>query len=278
MVESNGDFKFFVEVDIVKGKEGEEKKMIVQGVASTKIEDRQGEILDPAGYDTSYFLRESVINWHHQSSKDPSSIIGYPTECKVIENGSKFFVKGELFPKSEMAKKVYQLIKDMKGTGRKVGWSIEGKATERDPINNKIVKKARITGIALTHQPIGVGTFADISKAFSGEDLEISIDEEIVKADANGGSTVVFTMDLEGGKKLLVKDCGKVEIKKMLTTTSGAPIMRESLDEDLKKVKEKKLNKALAFEKIFDNFPGITIERAKIIYEKIKEKTNSKEL
>lgn len=264
------NFHFFVPAQIIeKATKGGEKKMIVSGVASTNSLDRQGEILEPTGYDTSYFLSHGIINWHHQASKSPDSIIGYPTECKVLDAGKSFFVKGELFPKSEMAKKVYQLIKDLKGTPRQIGWSIEGKATERDPLNKNRVLKARLTGIALTHAPIGVGTFADIAKGFS-EGIEFEVDTEKAEVDnqsANGGKQEILSMELNDGKRLTVNQDGTVEIKKMLTTNSGAALKKESVEKKVKKVTDEEI-----YDEIFKNFPNATIDRVKQIHKAIKDK------
>jgi len=273
MKKNNDNFDFFIPVEILEkaGKNGE-KEMIVQGVASTNEQDRQGETLEPNGYDCSYFLEQGVINWHHQSSKDPSSIIGYPMECRAIDNGSKFFIKGKFFSKSEMAKKVYQLIKDVKGTPRQVGWSIEGKATERHPLNKNRVLKARITGCALTYAPIGKNTYADVVKSFSGEG-DINQPDKLKyegKSAANGGEEVVLSMDLDDGKKLTVNKAGKVNIEKMLTTTSGAALKREDVEGAPKIITKSEDIYALIFEK----FPSATIDRAKEIYKSINDKIN----
>lgn len=264
------DFKFFIPAEIIEkaGKNGE-KKMVVDGVASTNKLDRQGEVLEPNGYDTSYFLSHGIINWHHQANQSPDSIIGYPTVCKVIDNGNSFYVKGELFPKSKMAQKVYQLIKDLKGTPRQIGWSIEGKATERDPLNKNRVLKARLTGIALTHAPIGVGTFADIAKGFS-EDTVFELSESAKNNDANGGKQNVLTMELANGKTLQVSEDGAVSIKKTMTTESASALKRESVEGKLKKPKQ--VSDDDIYDTIFKTFPQVSINRAKEMHKAIKKK------
>lgn len=269
MNNKNDNFNFFVPAEIIEkaGKNGQ-KEMIVQGVASTREVDRQGELLDPSGYDYSYFLTDGILNWHHQSSKDPSAIIGWPTECRVLDNGSKFFIKGKLFPKSEMAKKVYQLIQDMKGTPRAIGWSIEGKAIERDPLNKNKVMKARITGCALTHAPIGKNTYADVVKSFAGEDLMNQPDKLIFSKgveEANGGGEYVIEYELNNGRKACMDANGKITIKKMLTTTSGAALKRESLESDVKPI----IKSEDIYDKIFTKYPNITLEKAKQIHNRV---------
>lgn len=160
------NFNFFVPLDISKGdkdKEGREK-MIISGVASTMEEDADGETLDPNGFDLSHFMRYGFINYNHMSKSNPLAIIGEPIESKIKDN--KFYVKGELYPDSELAKSVYKAAKTLKKNSkrRRLGFSVEGKVIERDPNNDKLVKKAIITGLAVTPSPKNYNSLLDIVK------------------------------------------------------------------------------------------------------------------
>jgi hypothetical protein len=91
-------------------------------------------------------------------------IIGEPTKA-VIRNG-QLHVEGYLYEDSVMAKSVYETAKILKKSSktRSFGFSIEGKALERDPLNPKRITKAEITGIAVTPSPKNPGTNLEIVK------------------------------------------------------------------------------------------------------------------
>ena len=229
------NFKFYVEdlqCDIVKGtdKSGKtEEKMKVYGVASTMDQDHDGEILDPNGFDLSHFTQTGFVNWHHQTKNDPSSIIGEPTKA-VIKDG-KLHIEAELYPWSELAKKVYTTAKNLAAnkTGRKLGWSIEGKVLEKDPLNEKFIKKAAITGVAITPMPKNAKTWMDICKGhvdFIEEGFDI-----IKGQDANGGPAE-YLLDFtdENGTRTTIDKDFKITINKSLSTTSGAALRKESLE------------------------------------------------
>mgnify|MGYP000234621856 CR=1 FL=1 len=79
-------FKFFVPVDISKAKdENGNEIMRIAGIASTIDRDSDDEILDPSGFDLSYFMKNGFINWHHQTNNSPESIIGEPTVARITD-------------------------------------------------------------------------------------------------------------------------------------------------------------------------------------------------
>lgn len=180
MVDTSVDkFSVFVPFDIIEksGKDGN-PEMVIKGVASTRKKDTDDEILEPDGFDVTKFMKSGFLNYNHLASKDPSMIIGEPTKA-VAKNG-ELYIEGVLYPESEMAQKVYQTAKVLrKGSKtRSFGFSIEGKALERDPFNPKRITKAEITGCAITPSPKNSGTSMEIVKGgidamdFSPEDGE----------------------------------------------------------------------------------------------------------
>lgn len=175
MLKGNKGFKFFVpfsEIEKATDENGNET-MIVEGIASTSDKDTDGEYLDPKGFDLSYFNSQGYINWHHRTKQDPEAIIGEPISSKIKPEG--LYIKASLYSDSEMAKKVYKLANVLKrnSKNRKLGFSIEGNAIERDELNDNIVKKARITGCAITYAPKNASTFLDVVKALnSGDDSD----------------------------------------------------------------------------------------------------------
>ena len=292
---SRDDFKFFVPVDITKSKDGAGKEIMkIGGIASTKERDTDNEILDPNGFDLSYFLKSGFINWHHRAKDDPSAIIGEPTSAKITTDGLYF--EGILYPDSDLANKVYKLAKDMEksGSGRKLGFSIEGKVVERDAIDERFVKKAKVTGIAVTPTPKNAGTWLNILKGeFSNDEDEFDTTSSNL---FNGGKVelIVDILKPDGERVTVDKDFNIKIVAKGLDTTSGAPLVKEDVEKvvhnqvgaDTGKKHKKDflvskdlptfdttIKKSQAF-LLLSNYVS-DFEKAKIIYKEIEKSINS---
>ncbi len=238
-------FNFFIPIDSeelekAKGKTGAARydNMMVQGVASDSSKDTDGEHLLPAGYELDRFKKFGFINYDHRAKDNPKYYIGEPTEAKVEKN--KFFVKGKLYKKSQIARDLWDtmILLDESDSTRKVGWSIEGKALSRDLQNPKIIKRALITGVALTLNPKNSNSFATICKGQYTEsfiDYEYSIDE-LEKSDANGGKItyLVDIIDHEAGIRYTIDKDLRLKVEKAISTTSAQALIKESLDKKLK--------------------------------------------
>jgi hypothetical protein len=218
----NRDFKFFVPVEISKGKNAQgEEVMRLSGVASTMDKDSDDEVLDPNGFDLDHFLKSGFVNWHHQ--KDPASIIGEPTKAFIKDN--QMHLEVELYPWSSLAKNVYELAEGLKKSkgSRKLGWSIEGKATERDLINPKYVKKAKILGMAITPMPKNAQTFLDVVKGHYVEcEDEIETEEAEEIPNANGGQVHILDYLKPNGDRITIDKDFNITVKKALTTDAGS--------------------------------------------------------
>lgn len=160
-------FNIFIPVDIIeKGKRGEDglpEELHIAGVASMTPSDQSkrdldGEWLDVNGFDYKPFLQKGFFNLEHKGREDYANIIGEPTSAEVRDG--KFYVAGKLYKENPKAVSVWQLGQILKkaGSTRKIGFSIEGKAKERDPYDPKKVTKATVTGVALTVSPKNDGT------------------------------------------------------------------------------------------------------------------------
>lgn len=167
-------FNFFVPASIEKS--GETGELFIKGIASGPSKDSDGENLDPSGFDFEPLLRSGYFNWNHQAQKSPGAILGRPTHARITES-NEFYVEGFLYKGLEDAVKLYNLaqVLEHEDPERRLGFSIEGTATERDPINTKRVRRAVITGIAITHCPKNPNTLLSIIKgdyttAFVAED------------------------------------------------------------------------------------------------------------
>lgn len=272
-------FKFFVPLAISKAKDKEGKGMMkLGGIASTPDQDSDGEFLHPDGFDLDYFKKYGFINWHHQSKTNPAAIIGEPTKAEVRDD--KLYIETELYNDSQLAKDVYTLAKALQSStsGRSLGFSIEGKVTERDPMNPKIVRKAQITGCAVTPTPKNHTTLAEIIKGHVSDD---EYHYEVDADSANGGDTFILDVTKPSGERITVDKSLNITIKSTNTNNARA-LIEEDLDgslKNLKKVGQKKahhLTKGEVYGQIFSYLRGINANKAKQVYNIINQINNLK--
>lgn len=288
----NSDFNFFVPIDedeLEKASKqtgaGRYKNMFVQGVASDASEDSDGETLIPTGYELERFKKYGFINYDHRSKDNPKYYIGEPLDASV--QGNKFFVKGKLYEHSPIARDLWDtmiLLKKSNST-RKVGWSIEGKALERDRQNPKLIKRALITGVALTMQPKNTNSYAEITKGnYKSSYVDYDYDDILLeKSEANGGKVtyLVDIVDNDRGIRYTIDKDLNLKVEKAISTTTAQPLIKEDLEgkvkklpfgaDDIKNIARAKENGQISNEllpkikeKIRKAF-GIDIEKAKYI-------------
>jgi len=244
----NRDFNFFIPLDeelIEKAAKlplsQRYDNMILEGMASDNSEDIEGEVLEPTGYVTDVFLKSGLINYEHLAKRSPKFIIGNPIEAKV--KGNQFHIKAKLWKSSEVAREAWDKIIEMKesGSGRMAGWSIEGKALERNPMNPKHITKALITHTALTFAPVNGNSWADIVKGIQKEDFI----DPIYDQDTDD-KEFIFEFDQKGKKFRVGKDFRVYEvITKAMDTAAVKPLTPESLDKKVKNIALLDIKKAL---------------------------------
>lgn len=246
-IETKNDFNFFVPLsDIKKSKDrAGNEVMIVEGIASTDDEDAEDEILLPDGYILDRFKSMGFINWNHMAKSDPSKIIGEPIDCYVKNN--KFYIKGILYPDQKQARDTYNLMQTLKksGSDRKLGWSIEGKALQRDPHNPKRITRALITGVAITPTPVNGNTFVDLVKGIQKHDfVDYEYDEK-----ANGGEVYILDVITTDNVRVRVDKNFNIIIGKAISTETGRALIKESLDNKLIDLKNSSRKVKKAYEK-----------------------------
>jgi len=288
------NFRFWVPIDDITKATDKDGKVVMKlgGIASTNSKDTDGENLDPAGFDISYLKDRGIVNWNH--NKSPEAIIGEPTKAEITKKG--LYIESELYPDNELANKVYELATTLKKNSktRRLGYSIEGKATLRDPLNPSSVKKAMITNVALTISPKNPDSIVDIIKGefheLSDEEIRLPIpnDAAPLTADAsakdfdmsaNGGNNFIIDIVRKDGVRVLVDENYNIKIDKALSADSpsgqaitresllGAPIITTGPDNQVKnKVESKFLTKAEVIEEILESNSVISIEKANEIY------------
>lgn len=242
-------FRFYTPVNISKAKDKEGKEIMrLGGIASTADEDSDGENLMPAGFDISTLKKSGIVNWHHQAKSNPEAIIGEPSKVELTKKG--LYIESDLYGDSDLAQKVYKLaqVLDKNSKTRRLGYSIEGRVLERDPLNKSIVTKAEITGVAITHMPKNPKTFAEIIKGKIDDD---SIEEK----------------EEEG-----IDD----EIKKKMSagSESGRAVTKESLNKKVKNLTT--FSKGEVFTQLFEDVPNVDINTAKQIYSLIEKSSQMK--
>lgn len=243
-------FKFYAPLEIQKAKDNKgQEVMRIGGIASTSDEDSDGEFLDPNGFILDDFLNVGFVNWHHGAKNKPKTIVGEPSLAEIRPDG--LYVECDLYPSSEIAKEIYEtaqiLEKDSKT--RRLGFSIEGEVIERgsdDETNPDfmVIKKANITGLAITHMPKNAATFAQIIKGFTGDDSG---------DDGDGNDSMITTKKT----KSIIKESLDKKVKKLVPDTD---IVLKSKFEIVNLDEEK------MYDKIFDTFTDINIEKAEKVF------------
>ncbi len=208
-------FNCWVPATLVKS--GDAKKpsdrRYIQGIASTDNTDLQGEIIDPAGIDFSYFKNNGYFNWDHK--QEVQYRIGEPVDCKVTSKG--LWVKGFLYESNDTADEVWKFMNSLEASKatRKMGFSIEGKVRRR---SGKKIEKCWIQNVAITAQPVNTATWAEIVKSLAHKPDVTDLEEKAMEA---GGSTLV-PESLDSKQK---KD-----ISKSYTLNETAQLLREQYD------------------------------------------------
>lgn len=243
MTEEN-KFNFFIPIESNELEKASKKtgtaryeNMVVQGVASDSSVDTDDEVLEPNGYQLDRFMKYGFINYDHRAKDNPKYFIGEPTEAKV--KNDKFYVKGKLYKSNKIARDLWDTMIMLKNADskRKVGWSIEGKALERDLQNPKRIKKALITGVALTLNPKNANSYADVVKGEQSEDF-INYQYEIEKSnkEANRGK-ITYLVDItdhsKGIRYTIDKDL-HLKVEKAISTETAKPLIKEDLERKLK--------------------------------------------
>lgn len=243
------DLNFFIPIEYddylekASKKQGDDKydEMYIQGIASDNSKDSDEEELQPDGFVLDRFLSDGLINYEHLAkSGGPKYIIGEPIESYAKQN--KFFIKAKLWKGSKMAEDLWDTLLVMRAnkSNRRLGWSIEGKALERDPINKKKITKARISHCAVTFMPKNYNTFADIVKGEQSKDfIDPELDESIQK------SKYIYTFEKDGKKYGITKGDFRIEEsceeEKAVDTEDTSMLRRESVDKKVKNIIRKSL-------------------------------------
>ena len=157
----------------------------IAGVISTEEVDLQGERVLQKGLDFSYFMKKGTFNYEHQSGAE--NLLGYPT--KVVKRPNYTEVEGVLLLDQPKARDIFETASAMRKAGghRTLGFSVEGQVLERDPMDPKIVTKAKVINCAITSNPINPDTSLELMKSVRALLLKGSVGYQ-TPSDVNGQS------------------------------------------------------------------------------------------
>lgn len=239
---NDNKFKFFLPADIEKATSDKGVEVMkVKGIASTANTDSQNEALSPSGMDLKDF---KWINWNHHGSKDPSTIIGEPTKAEVTKS-NELYIEGVLYPEVPMAKTVWGLMKALKNSpaGNKLCLSVEGKVTER-----------------------GCGPqFLDKEQTVPNPNYSVEKWNKIVKSKITGVAICPVPVNGDTWVDFLQKGYTNDEEEVYDEETQIALSHKETTAEN------PVLRKSDIYEKIYNEFLEITIEKAKSVYNLIEK-------
>lgn len=141
---------------------------IIHGFCTTEDEDRQQEIVIAKGLDFAPFIKHGWFNDNH--SPRTADVLGWPTEARLYEDKG-WYTKGQLLKGKKAADDVWELAVALfkSGSPRRLGFSIEGKATLRNAANRII--KGVVRHVAITRDPVNPNCQLDVlCKAFASPD------------------------------------------------------------------------------------------------------------
>jgi len=195
-------FEFDVEV-FAKSEANVPTERRIGGICSTDHLDRQDETIMQEGMDFKPFLHDGWFNDNHDSATD--AIVGYPISAEYLSLGMRkgWRVEGYMLDGHPRADSLWMLAKALQQTNRKLGFSVEGGVTARDPKNPKIIRKAIVREVAITRCPVNTSTALHIlAKSLSagsampvptspvtGDGAGRVITRRSVEANANGSTS-----------------------------------------------------------------------------------------
>lgn len=167
--------------DLAKGERASAGR--IKGLCSSENRDRQEETILQKGLDFNEFLQYGFFNDNHNQAT--AAVLGVPESVTYVPLKG-WMTEGDLYDTAR-AHEIVELSKAMGRSKRKrrLGFSIEGKATLRDK-KNKIVMKAVVRNVAITQCPVNPEcTWELVAKALvfrGGDELRKALPDMFQKA------------------------------------------------------------------------------------------------
>lgn len=206
---------FLIGMELEKSRDASDGHWRVQGIASCELPDSDAEEVIQKGIDTEPLMEWGQINWDHQDTRrGPEYLIGVPLETAIVSasdfaeqlqksiNGPALYVKGELYQDNKIARGVWQYLEAQRRglRPRKLGWSVQGRVVQRDPLRRKRVLRSACHHLALSHQPVLKYTFADLVKSYAADGVLSTVSgQPLLKEQLGRTLTTLLTGDCEHG-------------------------------------------------------------------------------
>jgi phage head maturation protease len=217
-------FNFDFGVEVFE-KSGETHPRRIGGFVTTDKLDKQGERLLQEGLNFQPFLEDGWFNDNH--SKDTAAIVGYPDSAELMEKGGKrgWWVEGYLLEGQSRADQIWETAKALQKSGRRLGFSVEGKIVERGGENGEVVARADIKNVAITNCPVNNDTAMQVlAKSLTAANMQLekalsmgapgAAQPGVALTGAAGGGQVLAPESLEGAQPSKPKKKRKKRMKK----------------------------------------------------------------
>lgn len=249
----------------------------IAGIISTERVDQQGDVVLQNGLDFAHFLSDGWFNDNHSKATD--GVLGYPENVAYFSKGdilpdgnvaesNLHWVEGYLL-ETEKANRIWELGRALQGTGRRLGFSVEGAIQKRMGPGKKTIAKASVRNVAITNCPVNTDSRLEVLArsltAFENADeVEFAKALEIV---AEASATRALQKALTAGTPT-----GINPPEGPVTGEGAAQILSpQSLEQDEKDVQKRKkkskksLTKSEAIAWVRTRLPGVDEERAGFI-------------
>jgi hypothetical protein len=272
---------FFEKADAPKGQQRR-----IGGIISTEARDRQGEIVLQKGLDFADFVKNGWFNDNH--CKDTDGVVGYPEAVQyfqkgaVLPNGKKapsngHWAEGYMLQGHDRADRLWKLGKALQGTGRSLGYSVEGNIHRRigpKTIFQKsskgkgtwvgnTVASATVRNVAVTNCPVNVQSGLEmlakslqVTDEMNGEDFETrleSLEKALSMGTPDGNNAPAGPKTGEGAGQVLTGE--SLERK-------GDPRLNEKKKKNGDEETEKSLSDVECVEWFQNRMPHTTLEQA----------------
>lgn len=181
---------FTIGMPLMKSERSATDEWGICGMASCESRDLQNEIIVQKGIDCTPAVERGWINWDH--GRGAGDQIGIPTVLEIAriedhpvmrksgQHGWGLYAEAILLKGVKQAEDAWVLLNALKDVGemRRLSWSIQGRAVERDTLNRS-VNKSELYHLALTHQPIQTESFAQVIKSLSTTSAEPNMLENL---------------------------------------------------------------------------------------------------
>ena len=197
-----GSFSLWLPLDSVEevSKADGTSEMRIAGICTTNDKDLQGETVLTQGLDWRYARKRGWFNEEHDRSvKGGVGIIDKVEELVRLGGGrTGARVEGYLLP-TERGKAIFEVAQKLKGTGRTLGFSIQGPILARQDDDAKVVTKATVMDVAITRHPVNPYTTLEVlAKSLAEAEKSLDAGHPAASYSGGGSGSALIPQSLEG--------------------------------------------------------------------------------